>query len=77
MDCPIEDLEDIPEIPLYYRHVWDWFLDLNQSRNSGGSLSYADIYAYFQVMGINADRDDVRALKILDSLYIEAVNTEN
>lgn len=73
-------MEDIPEIPLYYRHVWGWFLDLNQARGGGGfgvsALTYPDLYTYFNLMGIEADREDVKALKVLDSLYLEAVNTE-
>ncbi|WP_432805949.1 phage tail assembly chaperone [Ignatzschineria rhizosphaerae] len=65
-------------MPLYYQHVWAWFIDLNQARSSGGfgvnPISYDSIDAYFRVMSIEATRDDIQALKILDSLYLEAIS---
>lgn len=69
----LEELENAPKIPDFYSHAWGWFLDLNSSRQSGFSsnpISYTEIDAYSRLMMIDMDRDDVEAIKIIDSVYL-------
>lgn len=70
----IEELKHAPTVTRYYQHVWDWFLSLNQTRNTSlgfSPISYAEIAAFSSLMSIEMDRDEIEALRIIDSIYID------
>ncbi|MBS7818817.1 MULTISPECIES: hypothetical protein [Wohlfahrtiimonas] len=70
----LEELKQAPLITQYYQHVWDWFLSLNQTRNTvmgRTPISYTEIAAFSSLMSIEMDRDDVEALRLIDSIYLD------
>jgi len=70
----LEELKQAPLITQYYQHVWDWFLSLNQTRNTAMGwtpISYTEIAAFSSLMSIEMDRDDIEALRLIDSIYLD------
>ena len=69
-------LEQLKELPEACTQVWKWFIDLNNSRSSNGfgvnPLSYSDIKAYFDLMGIEIEEWELHLIKRIDN---EALNS--
>jgi hypothetical protein len=64
---------DVPECPAEVRYLWHWFLDLNRTRTSGmgiGPITYSEIAAWAQLMGIAPRPFEVHAVKSIDSVFI-------
>lgn len=73
----IEELENSPTVDKFYQMHWEWFLDLNSTRQSGISMnpiSYLEIDAYCRLMAVDMDRSDVDAIKLIDSVYLTIMN---
>lgn len=68
----LEELLDLPESTI---HIWNWFIDLSNSRSSNGfganPLSYSEIWSYFNLMQITPDEWEVKLIKALDNIALE------
>ncbi len=64
-------------IPPQTRHVWNWFWQLSNRRNSGPeALSYAEVQAWAQMMHIPIRPDEVAMLVAMDDAYVQEVRRE-
>lgn len=72
-------LRDLVDLPESCEHVWMWFLRLNNTRPSGmgiSSISYAEMYGFFQIEGIKPLPWEVRLLNQLDNIAIDHMSKE-
>lgn len=73
-ETPKELLNQV-ELPEVFHECWQWFIDLYNSRSYGMSaanpVSYADMYAYFQLMQIEPEPYEVRAVKMFDNVAMK------
>ncbi len=64
------------ELPESCTQVWRWFIDLNNSRSSNGfgvnPISYSDIKAYIDLIGVEIEDWELQLIKQLDN---EAMNS--
>lgn len=64
---------DLPEVAW---HVWEWFLQLSGSRQSGIAgpvpLSNLEILAFFQLEGVSPDGWELQAIRALDRVAMES-----
>ena len=61
---------DLPECAM---HLWDWFLELSDTRQNGMSInpiSHTEIISWSRLMRIRLEPWEVRALKIIDNAFI-------
>lgn len=62
------------ELPPVASHVWQWFLQLNASRQGGMSgplpLSNTEILAFFQLEGLWPEPWELQALRALDGVAL-------
>ena len=60
------------ELPDWLGYLWQWFLELHQTRGSGMEgmqrITYAEIDAWIRLTGNVVDWWDVRAIKAVDSV---------
>lgn len=69
--------ENLPEleyeqlgVPLYADHVWEWFWEIEQTRNAETQyqpLSFTEIAAWSQLTGEVLNPWEVRAIKFMDA----------
>lgn len=62
-------------MPLEAVHVWEWFQALCTGRGGGfgpAPLSWADIYAFFALHGIEARPWELNLLRVFDAAWFEA-----
>lgn len=67
---PVE-LENLVEMPYSLQEYWQWFLDLNSTRQSGmgiSSISFTEMQAYFSLMGVEPETWEVSILRMFDSI---------
>jgi hypothetical protein len=73
-----DELANAPEKPVLGNHVWDWFLELNRARSTGGfsvsPLSYFDIAAWSSLTKTRIEPWELKALCLLDEEYIAGAN---
>jgi hypothetical protein len=70
---------NVPEMPRCCEQVWNWFIQLNNARQSGMSanpLSYSDIYAFFKLIDVQPTEDELDIIRILDGIVLEIFNKE-
>lgn len=67
VDC----LENPPEIPSIFTHVWYWFLDLNDSRQADNLISFSDMKAYFDLIKSQPSRWDLSLIQMLDRQFLK------
>ena len=71
-----KELEELKELPESCIKVWKWFIDLNNSRSSNGfgvnPISYSDIKAYVDLIGIEIEEWELELIKRFDH---EALNS--
>lgn len=74
-----EHIENPPEIPLIFEHVWQWFLTLNASRQADNLISFSDMKAYFDLTQSCPSRWDLSLLQALDNqfLHMRAEHNKN
>lgn len=69
-------LDDIPDDPGPYGHVWTWFLDLHARRKFDGAaglsqpIGWDEIKAWCDVMVIALASHEIRILVALDNFFI-------
>lgn len=77
LNTPPEELDDLPEIIDYFKHVWEWFLALNYQRPTGFGLApipYSELKAYLEMMNIDYLREDIEAFSLIDRVYLEVMS---
>lgn len=74
------DKNPLIEPPQTGEYIFEWFWELNSSRQSGFGgplpLSYTEIAAWAAITGTIATRDEISIIRRLDSAYIAAVAAE-
>jgi len=61
-------------MPECFYEVWGWFLELNNSRQSGMSanpLSFSDIYSYFSLYNIDVLPWEIKVIKAFDNAVLK------
>lgn len=69
-----------PPEPTYYRHVFDWFQTLSDTRSVGlaiGPITHAEICAFCSLNGIAIYPSEVRLLQDMDRIAREAWAAED
>jgi hypothetical protein len=64
-------------IPNSCLHVWEWFLQLDSSRQSGmqaNPISFSDIQAFFQLHNVQPDDWEISLIKQLDRIALKHHN---
>ena len=74
-ETAMEQLENVPEIPFYLTHIWDWFWQIHKGRSYGMSgpnpLTWPDIEAWRNILNIQIRPLEVELIKEIDSTYLE------
>lgn len=68
-----KELEDLIELPSSMQQCWNWFLELNRTRQvqmGTNSISFTEIQAFFQLHHIEHDLDELEMLKVFDSIAL-------
>ena len=67
-----------PTFPEDLLYLWEWFIDLGNARPQGyagpAPISFSEIKAWSELMGIKLSGWEVEALKDLDIIYIRVVS---
>lgn len=66
---------DGPELPPAGYQIWDWFMELNTTRQVGMGLSpitYSDMQAFFAMTGERPARWQIAAIRRLDAVVLKA-----
>lgn len=64
---------DLPPIPFELQHIWDWWEDLDATRQRGlatNPITYTEIERWAFLLKINLDPFEVRCIMALDSAYM-------
>lgn len=67
------------EVSHIIMYLWEWFLDLNSTRQSGmgiNAISYSEIKAWCELVGISLSPYEIRVIKLLDRVYLEHYNSK-
>lgn len=74
----VAQIEEIPEIPFYIEHVWNWFWQIHQGRTDGMSgpnpLTWHDLYAWQNVLQIQVRPFEFELIREIDSVYLKYIN---
>lgn len=73
----IEFIENPPDIPELFSHVWQWFLDLNNSRSGEGCISFSDMHSYFNLIDTKPSKWDLSILQDLDNQFLYIRNAKS
>lgn len=63
------ELQDLKTCPESLQEVWEWFCDLDLTRNAGfgySMISFVEMQAYFDFMKIVPSRTELAILRKLD-----------
>lgn len=75
-----KELEELKELPESCNQVWKWFIDLNNSRYSNGfgvnPLSYSDIKAYIDLIGIDIEEWELHLIKRIDNEAMDSYSKQ-
>lgn len=69
-----KELEDLVELPDSCKHVWEMFLELNQTRSSGFGISpitFTEIYSMSKLREIKLLQWEIDLIKRFDQLFLE------
>lgn len=65
-----KELQNLKELPLQYKYVWEDFLILSSSRPAGfgiSPISFSEIKAYSDLNGIDLEPWEVQVIKLFDN----------
>lgn len=66
-----------PEIPDVVAHVWDYFHELSNRRQSGPeALTHSEVQSWSTLTGTPVSNDEVSMLLAMDDAYLRAVSNE-
>ena len=71
---------DGPDLPECCSHLWAWFMDAHQARQSGMStlpLSWSDLHAFLSLHEIRLRPWEIRCLRAFDRAYLTAFAQED
>jgi len=74
-----KELENLIELPPEFTKVWEDFINLSSSRQSGfgiSPLSYTEIKNYGDLMGIEFEPWEVNMIKLFDRVTVAEVNKQ-
>ena len=76
-----EEYENLPELPTEATQVWNWYVQIAQSRGSNGygpnALSNQEIKAFFELEGFMPDAWEVNLIRKLDSAYMQHISKQS
>lgn len=65
------------EFPFVLSDIFDWFCDLQTSRKHNGyslmAIEFSEMQAYFSMQNISVEKWQIDVIRMLDSLYLEAL----
>lgn len=71
-----QQLADLPDLPELGMHVWNYFLELHGERGSSGmgvsKITSSGIIDWQQIEGIRLKHWEIRAIRLLDNLWMES-----
>lgn len=71
----LEQIEQVPEIPFYIEHVWEWFWQIHQGRSYGMSganpLSWQDLDSWQNVLQKQVRPFEFELIKEIDAVYLK------
>jgi hypothetical protein len=73
---PIE-LQNLVELPEVFKYCWQDFINLNNTRQGGFGpqpISYLEMQAYFNLNSVVPEPWEIRIIKVLDKIALEAIN---
>ncbi len=70
-------IEHPPKVPDVFDELWQWFLDLNNSRQADNKLSFSDMKAYFDLTQSCPSRWDLSLIQMLDSQFLQMQRDNN
>lgn len=79
-DQTFEDVPDEIECPFEFRHIWEWFFELDSTRNNGmahGPITNVEITAWAEGMGIDLMPIERRALLAIDKAFLIHSNSDS
>lgn len=68
------ELQNLVECPSELLYLWDWFLQLNNKRQSGmsiNSISWSDTDAFFRLIDIQPTQEELNILSKLDNIALK------
>ena len=75
-----KELENLPEIPLCFEYVFNWFLQLSERRqNSGFSfqpISYSEIKAFFDLRQETPQQWEIDLILAFDCIFLQEQRAE-
>lgn len=73
-DQTFDETPDVVLCPVEVEHVWDWYVELDSTRNSGfdiGPVTFAEIESWSRLMKIEVSPFEVQSLRAIDKAYIK------
>ena len=70
---------DVKPLPFTCSEIWKWFMNLNQSRQSGfgvNAISYSEMKAYFDLINVQPTEDELTLIRMLDNILLDIYNKE-
>jgi hypothetical protein len=70
-----KELREAPQMSTAVQHVWGWFCDLSRGRTAGmtiNAIGWADMRAFFDLIGVKPLRWEISALRRIDDAFIES-----
>ncbi|WP_437411788.1 phage tail assembly chaperone [Sinorhizobium meliloti] len=67
----------MPEAPAFGVHIWDWFVELHNSRQSGFSanpISFGEIEAFCRLTGALIDPWELSVIRRMDQVVLSIIN---
>lgn len=74
-----KELDNLIELPPEFAKVWEDFINLSSSRQSGfgiSPLTYTEIKSYTELMGIELEPWEVNMIKLFDRVTVSEVNKQ-
>ena len=75
-----KELDELIELPESMHMVWNYFIDLNNTRTSNGfglnPISFTEIKSYFDLYCITPMSYEIAAIKALDRVALDCFNKE-
>lgn len=68
-----QELVNLATLPESMMEVWDWFLELNNTRSSGMGVSpitFTEIKSYFDLYNIDATVTEIQLIKMIDNIAL-------
>ena len=74
-----KELENLVELPNSLAHCWQWFLDLNNTRQvsmGASAISYTEMKAYFELLQIQVESWEIEVIKMFDRVAMKITSDQ-